>query len=188
MVDVPPLGKDPALPEGRQRRSRSGSGDRPHPEGRQGNLAYRHCKLECGLIHVPSPCPRRPGGRQLLIRSTNEPPRASSGASLPPQYPPRAGRRGPFRAPDTDPSLGRALGQFALQGSRGPQNGGLGRSCALTELGVCVAVMRTGGLRFLRLVPHRTTPYLRLLNIGSLQLRLCCAIAKLTSPDVSNCG
>ena len=50
--------------------------------------------------------------------------------------PPRAGRCDPFRAPDTDPSLqsrlrlrlGRAPGEFALQGSRGPQNGGLGRS------------------------------------------------------------
>ena len=56
------LGMDPALPEGRQRRSRSGSGDRPHPEGRQGNLAYRRFKLECGLIYAPSPCPRRPRG------------------------------------------------------------------------------------------------------------------------------
>ena len=39
----------------------------------------------------------------------------------------RAGRRDPFRALDTDPSLGRAPGKFALQGSesRGPQNGGL---------------------------------------------------------------
>ena len=55
----------------------------PHPEGRQGNLAYRHRKLECGLIYAPSLCPCRPGGRQLLIRSTNEPLRASSGASLP---------------------------------------------------------------------------------------------------------
>ena len=32
--------------------------------------------------------------------------------------PSRAGRRGPFRAPDADPSLGRAPGEFALQGSR----------------------------------------------------------------------
>ena len=57
--------------------------DPTRPEGRQGNLAYQHCKLECGLIYAPTPCPRRPGGRQLLIRSTNEPLRASSGASLP---------------------------------------------------------------------------------------------------------
>ena len=88
----------------------------------------------------------------------------------------RAGRRGPFRAPDTDPSLGRAPGEFALQGSRGPQNGGLGRSCALTELGVFVAVMRTGGLRFLRLVRRRR----RSTSVGVIpkwrrSLRLCCA-------------
>ena len=95
--------------------------------------------------------------------------------------PPRAGRRDPFRAPDTDPSLGRAPGEFALQGSRGPQNGGLGRSCTLTELGVCVAVMRTGGLRFFRLVPHRTTPYSRLLNIESLVVSL------LREADIARC-
>ena len=92
-----------------------------------------------------------------------------------------AGRRGPFRALDTDPSLGRAPGEFALQGSRGPQNGGLGRSCALTELGVCVAVMRTGGLRFFCLVPHRTTPYSRLLNIESLVVSL------LREADIARC-
>ena len=84
----------------------------------------------------------------------------------------KAGRRDPSRAPDTDPSLGRAPGEFALQGSRGPQNGGLGQSCALTELGVCMAAMRTGGLRFFRLVPHRTTPQSRLLNIQSLVVTL----------------
>ena len=95
--------------------------------------------------------------------------------------PSRAGRRVPFRAPDTDPSLGRAPGEFALQGSRGPQNGGLGRSCTLTELGVCVAVMRTGGLRFFRLVPHRTTPYSQLLNIESLVVSL------LREADIARC-
>ena len=84
----------------------------------------------------------------------------------------KAGRCDPFRAPDTDPSLGRAPGESALQGSRGPQNGGLGRSCTLTELGVCVAVMRTGGLRFFRLVPHCTTPHSRLLNIETLAASL----------------
>ena len=52
--------------------------------------------------------------------------------------PSRAGRRDPFRALDTDPSLGRAPGEFALQGSRGPQNGGLGQSYSLAELGVYV--------------------------------------------------
>ena len=61
--------------------------------------------------------------------------------------PPRAGRRVPCRAPDTDPSLGRAPEEIARRGSRGPQNGGLGRSCARTELGVWVPVPRSGGLR-----------------------------------------
>ena len=95
--------------------------------------------------------------------------------------PSKVGRRVPFRAPDTDPSLGRAPGEIALQGSRGPQNGGLGRSCALTELGVCVAVMQTGGLRVFRLVPHRTTPQSRLLNIESLVVPLLC------EADIARC-
>ena len=86
--------------------------------------------------------------------------------------PSRAGRRVPFRALDTDSSLGRAPGEYALQGSRGPQNGGLGRSCARAELGVCVAVMRSGGLRFVCLVPHRTTPHSRLLNMETLFVAL----------------
>ena len=79
--------------------------------------------------------------------------------------PSRAGRHIPFCVLDTDPSLGRAPGEFALQGSRGPQNGGLGRSCARTELGVFVAVLRNRGPRFVRLVPHCTTPHSQLLNM-----------------------
>ena len=54
---------------------------------------------------------------------------------------PRAGRCGRFCALDTDP----LPEEFVLQGPRGPQNGGLGRSCTRTELGVFVAVPRSGG-------------------------------------------
>ena len=42
VVDVPLLGIEPALPEGRQRRSRSGSGDQPHPQGREVKLGLAH--------------------------------------------------------------------------------------------------------------------------------------------------
>ena len=52
----------------------------------------------------------------------------------------------------------------------------------LTELGVYVAIMRsTGGLRFFRLVPHRTTPHSRLLNIESLVVSL------LREADIARC-
>lgn len=36
------------------------------------------------------------------------------------------------------------------------------------ELGICVAAMRTGGVRVSRLVPHRACPYPQLLNISRL--------------------
>ena len=48
-------------------------------------------------------------------------------------------------APEYDPFLGRASGEFeiALQGSHGPQSGGLDQSCARTELGGFVAVLQS---------------------------------------------
>ena len=48
-------------------------------------------------------------------------------------------------------------------------------------LSVCVAIMRTRGLRFFHLVPHHTTPHSRLLNIESLVVSLLC------ETDIARC-
>ena len=89
---------------------------------------------------------------------------------------PRAleGRQNAFlfvRRIPTPPLVG-YQGNSNFQGSHAPQNGRLSRSCARAELGVFVAVLRSGGPRFVRLVPHRTTPHSQLLNLKTLVVSL----------------
>ena len=54
MVDVPLLGMDPTLPEGRQRRSRQDQETDPTPKGARGIRRIGNLRFECGLIYAPS--------------------------------------------------------------------------------------------------------------------------------------
>ena len=51
--------------------------------------------------------------------------------------------------------------------------------------GVCVAVLRSGGLKFVRLIPHGTTPQSRLLNLETLVASLLLQAASITEGCIS---
>ena len=59
---------EPTPPEGRQLRSSLCAGNRPHPEGRQGNLAYQHMKtagLQVDAVAAATAHKRASGHMQL---------------------------------------------------------------------------------------------------------------------------